>query len=76
MANGHHAEAPRPPLSEGQPAEKENFERLVRLETRIEYIATKEDIQKLKVWVLGGVIAAIIIAFTVLKWFPPQSPPT
>jgi len=34
--------------------------RLAALETRIEYLATKEDIQKLKVWVLGGVVSAFV----------------
>ena len=33
-------------------------ERLAALETHLQYLATKEDIQKLKIWVLGGVIAA------------------
>ena len=32
--------------------------RLSSLETRIEYLATKEDVQKLKVWILGGVLAS------------------
>lgn len=39
--------------------------RLSALETRIEYLATKEDVQKLKVWVLGGVLASIPIAITI-----------
>ncbi len=26
----------------------------------MDYLATKEDIQKLEVWVLGGVIAALV----------------
>lgn len=47
--------------------------RLSALETRIEYLATKKDIQKLKVWVLGGVIAALVIgaslAVAVVKLF-------
>ena len=46
-------------------------ERLARLETRMESIATKEDIQTLKIWVLGGalssVVAAIPIALFVVK---------
>lgn len=50
-------------------------ERLVRLETRMENMATKEDIQKLKIWVLGGVLgsvfAAIPIALLVVKVFFP-----
>ena len=38
--------------------------RLARLETRIEYLATKEDIQKIKVWVLTGVIGAAVAGAT------------
>ncbi len=54
--------------------------RLSALETRIEYLATKEavqelkieikhlatkeDIQKIKVWCLGGVIGGIVLAAT------------
>lgn len=38
--------------------------RLAALEARMEYLATKEDIQKLEVWVLGGVIGAIIAGCT------------
>ena len=37
-------------------------ERLAALETRIDYLATKEDIQKIKVWVLAGVIGAVVVA--------------
>lgn len=52
-------------------------DRLVRLETRMEYMATKEDLQKLKIWILGGVlggifaaiVAAIPIALFVVKVF-------
>ena len=29
-------------------------ERLARIEARMEHVATKEDIQRLRVWVLGG----------------------
>ena len=39
--------------------------RLARLETRVEYLATKEDIQKIKVWVLGGVIGGIVFSAAV-----------
>ena len=39
-------------------------ERLSALETRMEYLATKEDIQKLKTWVLGGVVAAMVLGLT------------
>lgn len=48
-------------------------DRLTRLETRMDYMATKEDIQKLKIWVLIGVlssiVAAIPIALLVVKVF-------
>ncbi len=37
-------------------------QRLARLETRIEYLATREDLQKVKVWVLGGVIGGMAVA--------------
>lgn len=40
-------------------------ERLVRLETRMENMATKEDIQKLKIWVLwvlGGLLGTFVIS--------------
>ena len=30
----------------------------------MEYLATKEDIQKLKTWVLGGVVAAMVLGLT------------
>ena len=36
--------------------------RLAALETRVEYLATKEDIQKIKVWVLGGVLGGSVMA--------------
>ena len=32
--------------------------RITRIETQIESLATKEDLQKLKVWILGGLAAA------------------
>ena len=39
--------------------------RLARLETRIEYLATREDLQKIKVWVLSGALGAAGIGATV-----------
>ena len=42
-----------------------NEERLARIETTLEHLATKEDIQALKVWVLassGTFITGIVIA--------------
>lgn len=45
-------------------------ERLARLETRMDYMATKEDIQKLKIWVLGGALGSgIPIVLLVVKVF-------
>ena len=47
--------------------------RLARLEARVEYLTTKEDIQKVKVWVLVGVLGGMGIAATlavgILKLF-------
>lgn len=40
-------------------------DRLARLETRMEYMATKEDIQKLKIWVLGGVLSSVVAAIPI-----------
>lgn len=39
--------------------------RLTRLETHLQYLATKEDLQKLKVWWLGGIIAGMGLAATI-----------
>ena len=39
--------------------------RLTRLETHLQYLATKEDIQKLKVWWLVGIIGGMGLAATV-----------
>jgi len=35
-------------------------ERLARLEARMDFLATKEEIQKIKVWVLSGVLGGIV----------------
>ncbi len=37
-------------------------ERLAGIEMQMEHVATREDIQKIKVWFLAGVIAAIGVA--------------
>ena len=37
-------------------------ERLARIEIQMEHVATREDIQKIKVWFLVGMIAAIGVA--------------
>ena len=56
--------------SNGRDVEK----RLSALETHLKYLATKEEIQKLKVWCLKGVVIGTITAVTltigVLKLFP------
>ena len=47
-------------------------ERLARLEEKVEHLASKEDIQKLKVWILGGIVAGIVAgvpAMAGLIWF-------
>lgn len=44
------------------PREVEFGERLARIEAQMEHVATREDIQKIKVWFLVGVIAAIGVA--------------
>ena len=48
--------------------------RLSVLETHFKYLATKEEIQKLKVWCLRGVIigtiTAVTLAIGLLKLFP------
>ena len=36
--------------------------RVAALETHMHYLATKEDIQKIKVWVLGGLLGGISLA--------------
>ncbi len=40
--------------------------RVSALEARLDYLATREDIQKLKTWVLGGVLGAAGIALTIV----------
>ena len=43
-------------------------ERLARLEERVNHLASKEDIQKLKIWVLGGVIGAAVFAVSIASF--------
>ena len=54
-------------------------ERVAGLEAELKYLATKEDIQRLKVWALSGIIAgmglAAMIALGVLRFFLPSSAP-
>lgn len=57
--------------------------RLTRLETVVETtlptLATKEDIQKIKVWILGGLLAGIVIVvpvvLTLFRIFLPVTAP-
>ena len=48
-------------------------ERLARLEASIQHMATKEDIQKIKVWVLSGILGgmgiAVALTLTIVKLF-------
>ncbi len=52
---------------------------IVQIKTRIERMATQEDILRLKLWVLGGVLSAAgvgaLIAFAVLRVMSQQPPP-
>ena len=63
------------PVSESGRGNGRDIEkRLSALETHFKYLATKEDIQKIKVWCLGGVIIGLLSAATltigILKLFP------
>lgn len=51
---------PDAPASSGGGSGRGVESRLAALEARVEYLATKEDVQKIKVWVLSGVIAGIL----------------
>ncbi len=44
-------------------------ERLARIEARLEHMATKEDIQKIKVWVLSGILGGVGVTITIMKFF-------
>ena len=52
--------------------------RLSRLETHIQYLATREGLQRLKVWVLLGVIGGMAVAAGVgagiARWLPMPLP--
>ena len=55
-------------------------EAVVAIETELPYLATKEDLQKLKVWWLCGILAGMVaaagiaatIASVVIRIFPPS----
>lgn len=60
-------ETPDPPGGEGTAGESGSSvpERLIALETELKHLATKTEIQKLKVWVLGGVLGGMALAATI-----------
>ena len=70
------APAPTPASSgDGGGGGKTTGERLATLEAEIKHLATKEDIKDIKIWVLGGVISAFIIASLVMwRLFPSDLP--
>ena len=45
--------------------------RLIRLETKMEFLATREDIQKIKVWCMSGVIGGIVLALAIARYLFP-----
>ena len=79
-ADPHLQAVPDPPSSEsgGRGGGGSGFEsRLTKLETHLQYLATKEDLQKLKVWWLCGIITGMVtgmglaaaVALAVLRIF-------
>jgi len=58
-----------PPARPGGGNGGNNGERLARIEAQMESMkesmATKTDIEKLRVWILGGVIAAFVVALSI-----------
>ena len=64
------------PISRGQSSGGGNGnygERLARIEEQMKNTATKEDIQKIKVWVLsgilGGMVSVALLAIATIKFF-------
>lgn len=53
--------------------EVEVRQRLVRLETHIEHVATKEDLKDLKIWFLAGAMSGAValasIGILLARWF-------
>ena len=39
-------------------------ERIAKLEAELKHLATKTDIQNLKIWILGGIIGAVPVLVT------------
>ena len=60
------------PVGGGNGGSQDLYGRVSALEAKLSYLATKEDIQKLKVWVLAGTIGAGVIALSIaavfVKW--------
>ena len=66
--------AGKPPANQNGGTSGGNYgERLAAIEAHLHHMATKEDIQRVKVWFLGGVVggmvSACIIALTFIKVF-------
>ena len=53
--------------------EAEVRQRLARLETHIEHVATKEDLKDLKIWFLAGTMSGAValasIGILLARWF-------
>ena len=53
--------------------EAEVLQRLVKLETQMEHVATKEDLKDLKIWFLvgsmSGAVALASIGILLARWF-------
>ena len=74
MGTSFHSTLPRPDQEEETALPP--GERLARIEARLDSIekhgATKTDIERLRGWILGGVIAAFVIALGVGYLAPPD----
>ncbi len=50
--------------------------RVAQLESHMRYLATKEDIKKIKVWVLGGLLGGLpvvlLLALAIIRMFMPS----
>lgn len=79
-ANGNVIPLDTPPGRAGGGNGSTPWERLARIETRLDSIekhgATKTDIERLRSWILGGVIAAFVIALTIGYIAPPDRSPS
>ena len=41
---------------------------MARIEARMDYLATKEDIKDVKLWMLGTVFSSVVIALGIAKF--------